>query len=192
MEDPSPPSYTSSIGECSWALEDQNGTVEEDGEEIQSSYRGSLDKMWSLEDSLPIKRGLSEFYNGKSRSFTCLSDAIYAKDIIKPEDTYARKLKILRTQSIGSLDRHRSCYLRNSSAGVCKSNSFSNPGYLTSVAETNAESDTQDASFRLSASKNVMSMTDIPIAGSHEVTQIMLNTKNNQHQQDIIETSSAR
>ncbi|KAG6391161.1 hypothetical protein SASPL_148913 [Salvia splendens] len=50
--------------------------------------RGSLRKeeegscaMEDLEEALPVRRGLSRFYNGKSRSFANLADAFKIKDI---------------------------------------------------------------------------------------------------------------
>ncbi|CAI9114229.1 OLC1v1014898C2 [Oldenlandia corymbosa var. corymbosa] len=37
---------------------------------------------------LPIKRGLSQFYNGKSDSFTCLSRVTSLEDLAKKESPY--------------------------------------------------------------------------------------------------------
>ncbi|KAL2534351.1 Uncharacterized protein Adt_07702 [Abeliophyllum distichum] len=64
-----PSSSTSSIGKNS---DDSDG----DGEEVQSEYKGGpLDGFDALEKVLPIKKGISKFYCGKSKSFTSLSDA---------------------------------------------------------------------------------------------------------------------
>jgi hypothetical protein len=50
------------------------------------------------------RRGISQFYNGKSRSFTFLKDAIgpsgSAKVIAKADNAYTRKRKILLAHSI--------------------------------------------------------------------------------------------
>ncbi|OVA08347.1 hypothetical protein BVC80_209g72 [Macleaya cordata] len=89
---------SSSIGRNS----DSSGrSVESDGEdetEVQSSYKGPLDTMDALEEVLPIRRGISKFYCGKSKSFTSLSDASASssvKDLAKPDNAYTRKRKNL-------------------------------------------------------------------------------------------------
>ncbi|GLT97205.1 hypothetical protein SLE2022_147810 [Rubroshorea leprosula] len=71
-----------------------------DGEEneVQSSYKNPLDMMDSLEEVLPIRRGISSFYNGKSKSFAILADAVGSpsiKDIAKPENAYTRRRRNL-------------------------------------------------------------------------------------------------
>ncbi|KAL6647399.1 hypothetical protein ACP70R_014836 [Stipagrostis hirtigluma subsp. patula] len=100
---------SSSIGkdsdECS-----PPGKEEEDGE-VQSAYMGGgglggegLSGLEALEEALPIRRSISKFYNGKSKSFACLKEAITssasAKDIAKPENAYSRKRKNLLAYSI--------------------------------------------------------------------------------------------
>ncbi|KAJ8767417.1 hypothetical protein K2173_017461 [Erythroxylum novogranatense] len=77
---------------------------EEDCEEseVQSSYKGPLDTMDALEECLPIKKGLSKFYDGISKSFTSLADVssiASVKDLAKPENCYTRKRKNLLAQS---------------------------------------------------------------------------------------------
>ncbi|CAM0951568.1 unnamed protein product [Alopecurus aequalis] len=74
-----------------------------DGEgEVQSAY--SEAGLAALEEALPIRRGISQFYNGKSRSYTFLKDAIgpssSAKVIAKADNAYTRKRKILLAHSI--------------------------------------------------------------------------------------------
>ncbi|XP_020594575.1 uncharacterized protein LOC110034670 [Phalaenopsis equestris] len=90
-------SRSSSIGrnsECSVEGGEEGGEAE-----VQSSYKGPLDTMDALEDSLPIRRGISKFYCGKSKSFAVLSDAMTkvasAKELGKPENAYSRKRKKL-------------------------------------------------------------------------------------------------
>ncbi|GLT75989.1 hypothetical protein SLA2020_476760 [Shorea laevis] len=66
--------------------------------EVQSSYKNPLDMMDSLEEVLPIRRGISSFYNGKSKSFAILADAVGSpsiKDIAKPENAYTRRRRNL-------------------------------------------------------------------------------------------------
>ena len=43
--------------------------------------------------ALHSRKGLSRFYLGKSRSFSCLGDVVSLKEIVKPENPYARKRK---------------------------------------------------------------------------------------------------
>ncbi|KAK3130454.1 hypothetical protein QOZ80_6BG0493650 [Eleusine coracana subsp. coracana] len=97
---PSPSS--SSIGENS-ASEDGGDEGEE--EEVESKLKegdglGCLD---ALEDSLPIKSGLSSFYAGKSKSFTSLAEATStvaeAKGLAKPENPFNKRRRILANWS---------------------------------------------------------------------------------------------
>ncbi|KAF8780924.1 hypothetical protein HU200_000888 [Digitaria exilis] len=91
----------SSIGENS--SEEASG---EDGEEeVESKLKegdalGCLD---ALEDSLPIKTGLSSFYSGKSKSFTSLAEATStvaaAKELAKPENPFNKRRRILANWS---------------------------------------------------------------------------------------------
>ncbi|KAF5812121.1 hypothetical protein HanXRQr2_Chr04g0189051 [Helianthus annuus] len=81
---------SSSIGNNS---DDDSG----DGE-VQSNGNGDglLNGFNDLEKVLPIKRGISTFYAGKSKSYGSLADAVSVptiQDIVKPEDAYSRKRK---------------------------------------------------------------------------------------------------
>nr|CAD1825066.1 unnamed protein product [Ananas comosus var. bracteatus] len=66
--------------------------------------QGPLDALDALEESLPIRRGISKFYCGKSKSFTMLTDApsssTSAEGLAKPENAYTRKRKNLLAFSI--------------------------------------------------------------------------------------------
>ncbi|PUZ51794.1 hypothetical protein GQ55_6G218300 [Panicum hallii var. hallii] len=86
---------------------------EEEGEgEVQSAFTGGgaggggggLAGLEALEEALPIQRSISKFYNGKSKSFACLKEAIAssgsAKDITKADNAYSRKRKNLLAYSI--------------------------------------------------------------------------------------------
>ncbi|KAG0450933.1 hypothetical protein HPP92_026503 [Vanilla planifolia] len=100
QDDAAPAVTSSSIGRNSDCSTAGGGTGEELGEaEVQSSFKGPLETMDALEDSLPIRRGISKFYCGKSKSFASLSDAISnlssAKELGKPENAYSRKRKNL-------------------------------------------------------------------------------------------------
>ncbi|KAJ3699156.1 hypothetical protein LUZ61_002861 [Rhynchospora tenuis] len=92
-----------------------NGDGSDGGDEaeVQSSFKGPLDTMDALEDSLPFRRGISKFYCGKSKSFTTLADAMSrstsAKDLAKPESAYTRKRKNLLSFNIISKKSHNNC-----------------------------------------------------------------------------------
>ncbi|MED6155949.1 hypothetical protein PIB30_010297 [Stylosanthes scabra] len=90
-------STTSSIGKDS-DVSSENERVEENENEVQSAYNCPLDMMESLEEVLPIRRGISKFYNGKSKSFTSLAEVASSptvKDIAKVENAYSRRRRNL-------------------------------------------------------------------------------------------------
>ncbi|XP_054789295.1 KID-containing protein 1-like [Prosopis cineraria] len=70
---------------------------EEDGEEVQSnSKRGiALDALDSLEVSLPIKNGLSSHFEGKSKSFSDLSQVSSVKELQKQENPFNKRRRVL-------------------------------------------------------------------------------------------------
>ncbi|CAL0334792.1 unnamed protein product [Lupinus luteus] len=59
-----------------------------------------LSDMSSLLEHLPIKRGLSNFYQGKSQSFTSLASVGSLEDLIKPENPYNKRLKSCRSYGV--------------------------------------------------------------------------------------------
>ncbi|KAL5699644.1 hypothetical protein ACHQM5_030519 [Ranunculus cassubicifolius] len=75
---------------------------DQDGEEVESGLNGALGSMSSLEESLPIKRGLSKFYGGKSRSFANLMEIRRVEDVTKPEHPFNKRKRILRTSRFHS------------------------------------------------------------------------------------------
>ncbi|KAK9081485.1 hypothetical protein Syun_030809 [Stephania yunnanensis] len=116
---------SSSIGRNS----DDSSGLSSDGEgsgegEVQSAFKGPLETMDSLEDVLPIRKGISKFYCGKSKSFTSFADVSSAssiKDIAKPDNPYSRKRKNLLACSSAFLEsRNRSFPLRGNSGGISK------------------------------------------------------------------------
>ncbi|RZC85996.1 hypothetical protein C5167_026667 [Papaver somniferum] len=100
------------------------GSDDDDGE-VQSSYKGGpFDSMVdSLEDVLPIRKGISKFYCGKSKSFTSLRDATSSssiKEIAKPENVYSKKRKNLLACSIILGDKSKNFPLRSNGGGISK------------------------------------------------------------------------
>ncbi|KAK6941292.1 hypothetical protein RJ641_026669 [Dillenia turbinata] len=109
---------SSSIGKNSELSSD--GDDDSGDAEVQSSFNGGpLDSMDALEGVLPIKRGISKFYCGKSKSFTSLADAASSssiKDLAKPENAYNKKRKNL----IASRYYWEKNSLRSSGGGISK------------------------------------------------------------------------
>lgn len=66
----------------------------EDQNEAQSQFRG-LSSLDSLEESLPIKRGLSNFYGGKSKSFGNLAEVSSVKELVKRENPMNKRRRTL-------------------------------------------------------------------------------------------------
>ncbi|KAK4284766.1 hypothetical protein QN277_001550 [Acacia crassicarpa] len=49
--------------------------------------------MGSLGTSAPQRRGLSRYYSGKARSFTCIADVQCLEDLKKPKHNVSKKRK---------------------------------------------------------------------------------------------------
>ncbi|KAL4383146.1 hypothetical protein GQ457_15G000140 [Hibiscus cannabinus] len=86
---------------CSSSWIGMNSDDDDDGAgevevEVENSFNGrSLDTMDSLQQVLPMRRGISSFYNGKSKSFTSLAQASSVEEIAKPENAYTRRRRNL-------------------------------------------------------------------------------------------------
>ncbi|TKY47343.1 hypothetical protein E2542_SST29403 [Spatholobus suberectus] len=81
----------------------------------------SLSDMSSLFQQLPIKRGLSKFYQGKSQSFTSLTNVRSLEDLAKPENPYNKRLKSCKSYGGGLAESHRAkCNLSAMSRAVSK------------------------------------------------------------------------
>ncbi|CAH8362342.1 unnamed protein product [Eruca vesicaria subsp. sativa] len=96
-------STSSSIGRNSDDEEEFHG----EENEAESTYKGPLDLMESLEDVLPVRKGISSYYNGKSKSFSNLAVAASTltspssmKDLAKPENPYTRRRRNLLCHQI--------------------------------------------------------------------------------------------
>ncbi|KAF3777125.1 hypothetical protein EJ110_NYTH46762 [Nymphaea thermarum] len=132
-------SETSSIGVCS---NSSVGGEEGDEEgEVQSRFVSPLGDLGCLEESLPIKRGLSNYFAGKSKSFGCLSSANSVKDLAKQENPFNKRRRILlacrnvgpRRASLGSF------------SGMSSESLFSPASVLEEKEEDEEEEDDDDA-----------------------------------------------
>ncbi|XP_056163694.1 protein OXIDATIVE STRESS 3-like [Syzygium oleosum] len=71
-----------------------------------SSLEGKHGPLYELSDlmaQLPIKRGLSRYYDGKSQSFTSLASCRSVEDLVKKERPYVKRLKLCKSYA-GGLD----------------------------------------------------------------------------------------
>ncbi|KAF3450679.1 hypothetical protein FNV43_RR06768 [Rhamnella rubrinervis] len=71
------------------------------------SNDGPLYELSELMSQLPIKRGLSKYFQGKSQSYTSLSNVRSIEDLAKKETPYQRKMKACKSYG-GGLDAYRS------------------------------------------------------------------------------------
>nr|KYP45597.1 hypothetical protein KK1_032825 [Cajanus cajan] len=70
---------------------------------------GPLYELSDLVNDLPIKNGLSMFFQGKTQSFTSLARVQSIEDLPKKDTSYRKRMKSCR--SFGRvLDRHRTSY----------------------------------------------------------------------------------
>ncbi|PRQ46991.1 hypothetical protein RchiOBHm_Chr2g0094921 [Rosa chinensis] len=143
LEEDSSSSRSSSVGNNS---DESNGSSEGEEGEVQSSFKGPLDTMDQLEEVLPVKRGISKFYNGKSKSFTSLADASSVstvQELAKPVNPYNKKRKNLLANTYFR-------DLKNSGGGIRRSASSSRGIYLD--GETLSGSNSGDDSKSISPS----------------------------------------
>ncbi|XP_030530047.1 protein OXIDATIVE STRESS 3 LIKE 2-like [Rhodamnia argentea] len=70
-----------------------------------SNGHGPLYELSELMTHLPIKRGLSKFYQGKSQSFTSLARVQSIEDLVKKENPHRKRLKMCKSFA-GALDNH--------------------------------------------------------------------------------------
>ncbi|KAH0666473.1 hypothetical protein KY285_027679 [Solanum tuberosum] len=83
---------SSSIGESSSTISSLNCNSSLETMDDASSD-GVLSDLSTLMAQLPIKKGLSEYYDGKSESFTCLGRVTSLEDLPKKENRCNRKMK---------------------------------------------------------------------------------------------------
>ncbi|CAN4109979.1 unnamed protein product [Withania somnifera] len=136
-----------------------------EGEEVQSPFKpGALDNFESLEEVLPIKRGISSFYAGKSKSYTSLADAASCsslKDMVKLEDAYTRKRKNLLVHS-NFFDKNRNRFPRNNSGGLYQRSINSRSSLALGATSSYSESNNISESLNLNASSPCFSLPPLP------------------------------
>ncbi|KAK6782687.1 hypothetical protein RDI58_020483 [Solanum bulbocastanum] len=89
--------YTNSKSSSIGVLSHGDDGDDEDGEEAQSKAvveEGSLNSLATLEAALPFKRGLSGFYEGKSKTFMNLGDVKSIEDVDKEESPLNKRRRL--------------------------------------------------------------------------------------------------
>ncbi|KAK6151861.1 hypothetical protein DH2020_014496 [Rehmannia glutinosa] len=70
------------------------------------SSSGPLFELSQLLAQLPIKRGLSKYYNGKSQTFASLTSVKSVEDLSKKETCYSMRMKSCKSYG-GNLNHHK-------------------------------------------------------------------------------------
>ncbi|XP_057956971.1 protein OXIDATIVE STRESS 3 LIKE 5 [Malania oleifera] len=97
-----------------------DGLSDGDGDEVQSKFSRCFGSLGSLEESLPIKRGLSNHFSGKSKSFANLAEVSRVEDLAKPENPFNKRRRTLLAIKHWSSRNYKS----SSSSSSSSSNGF--------------------------------------------------------------------
>ncbi|KAJ0030722.1 hypothetical protein Pint_12599 [Pistacia integerrima] len=94
------------------SIGDSGDSEEEENDDVASSskLKKSTLSLVSLEDSLPIKRGLSNHYTGRSKSFANLSDVSTVKDLGKEENSFNKRRRLFMVNKLSRNNRRSSFY----------------------------------------------------------------------------------
>lgn len=173
-------STTSSIGKDSDASECRD--IDDDNEaESTYNYDEPLNMMDSLQQFLPIRRGISKFYDGKSKSFMSLADAVSspsAKDIAKPENAYTRRRRNLMALN-HIWEKNKNFLLRSNNGGISKRTISSNRSVVALAFALNHDSSTSCSSEESTSSSNSSSTT--PLQGNQVPSTSSSPISPNQH-----------
>lgn len=173
-------STTSSIGKDSDVSECRD--IDDDNEaESTYNYDEPLNMMDSLQQFLPIRRGISKFYDGKSKSFMSLADAVSspsAKDIAKPENAYTRRRRNLMALN-HIWEKNKNFLLRSNNGGISKRTISSNRSVVALAFALNYDSSTSCSSEESTSSSNSSSTT--PLQGNQVPSTSSSPISPNQH-----------
>lgn len=107
---------------------------DEEDEENSSPCDEPLQDMSILLQELPFKKGLSKHYNGKSQSFSSLSNVRSLEDLVKPENPLNKKLKACRSYGGLFIESSKRSHGSSSKLGIMKKSSASrNGGFCSSL-----------------------------------------------------------
>ncbi|XP_073158163.1 protein OXIDATIVE STRESS 3-like [Henckelia pumila] len=87
-------------------LVDDASSTPSSSDSSTSPRLGPLFELAELMSQLPIKRGLSKYYHGKSQTFGSLASAKSLEDLAKKESSYIERMKSCKSYG-GNLNRHK-------------------------------------------------------------------------------------
>ncbi|XP_027356915.1 uncharacterized protein LOC113866233 [Abrus precatorius] len=125
-------------------------TSETESGDNESHHHQPLD---TLQHLLPIKSGISKFYDGKSKSFTSLADASSyqsIKDIAKPENAYSSR----RRNLMALKEKTRDFPLRSNKGAISKRIISSTPSTVPLAYAINYDSTSSCTSEDSTSSSN--------------------------------------
>ncbi|KAK9666027.1 hypothetical protein RND81_14G154300 [Saponaria officinalis] len=110
----------------------------DDASSSSSSCDGPLYGLSKLMDQLPIKRGLSKYYQGKSQSFTSLARVTSLEDLAKKETPYQRRLRACRSYGGGLNNNNNNSFKSFTQPKATISKKLSNKSSLSSLSRKNS------------------------------------------------------
>ncbi|VVA18606.1 PREDICTED: unknown [Prunus dulcis] len=117
-------------------VDDASSSTTTSSSSCSSSFNshGSLYDLSDLMAQLPIKRGLSKYFEGKCQSFTSLSKVKSIEDLAKKESPYNQRKALKQSKSYGGgLGSYRSYTLPKATISkIKKTSSASRASYLSS------------------------------------------------------------
>ncbi|KAK8913967.1 hypothetical protein KSP39_PZI024441 [Platanthera zijinensis] len=92
---------------------------------FSNSSAGPLYDLSSLMEDLPIKKGLSKFFKGKSQSFISLSQVRCIEELAKKESPYSKRMSSRRRNGVHKKPHYPPNHVSRTISKRSKSNSFS-------------------------------------------------------------------
>ncbi|XVF89467.1 hypothetical protein PTKIN_Ptkin19aG0132700 [Pterospermum kingtungense] len=163
---------SSSIGDLGDSDDDQEDEVSSSGGTLR------LPSLACLEESLPIKRGLSNHYAGKSKSFVNLSDVISSvKDLQKTENPFNKRRRVLIANKLKWSRKSSS----SSSSSSSSFYSWQNPNSMPLLAFNEDGDDKQTPSSSSSSSNDNMLVVAAAAATKPKLRQTTLMATSKSH-----------
>ncbi|KAL5771109.1 hypothetical protein ACOSP7_015263 [Xanthoceras sorbifolium] len=138
-------STNSASSSSSDLVEEDDASSSSSSTSSSSSSNGPLYELSALMAQLPVKRGLSKFYQGKSQSFTSLANVNNIEDLAKKVNTsYKMRMKSCKSYAAG-LDGHNKSMI-SPKATISKKPSRGSPFLSSSGQKTSLVSCCRPAS----------------------------------------------
>ncbi|OAY27199.1 uncharacterized protein LOC110603442 [Manihot esculenta] len=123
--------YESTTAESSMEASISSTDLEEDASSSSSTLNGPLYELSELMAQLPVKRGLSKFYQGKSQSYTSLASVKSLEDLAKKVTVIPYRSKMKSCKSYARVLDVNKCY--SPKAAISKRDSRSRGSFLSSL-----------------------------------------------------------